>query len=289
MGYSVNHPDLEKLFSELKVAKPAAKELPHRLQIDDLHLRDIGLWLQFTTAIGFPVFHGKEPLNVFTTDKYELILNDITFSGKKENSCYPFDLKFGDSYDETVRKLGAKPNQKNKANPTGFVLYFFTEEFRIIVYTDDDKNLESVWVRIIDSADKKRIELKKRIKEQTKLITTENVNKLKKLTSELPTENWKLRMNDGDTAFTNKNIGLSETALKEFIDLIVEAVIAKKANKIIAAVKKTTQTFNKLNDKHDNFIETLEREELAAFIQQVVELTGFQLNGVDINEEWREW
>jgi len=290
MGYSVNHPDLEKLFIELKVAKPTVKELKHGVQIDYLLPPDSGLMLQFTTAIAFPNFHGKDPLKVFTNDKYELILNDISFSDKTGNGCsYPFDLKFGDSYETIVKKLVAKPNQKSKASPAGFVLYFFTEEFRILAYTDDDKNLESVWVRIIESTDKKRIELKKKIKEQTKLITTENVDKLRQLTYELPTESWKIRMSEGDTSFTNINIELSETVLKEFIDLILKAVTAKKANKILAAVKKTTLAFNNLNDKHENFIETMEREELVAFMQRAVELTGFQLAGVDITEEWREW
>jgi hypothetical protein len=290
MGYSVNHPDFEKLFTELKVAKPFAKEVKHGLQIDDLHLRDIGLWLQFTTAIGYPIFHGKEPLNIFTNDKYELILNDISFFDKTGNYCsYPFDLKFGDSYEATVRKIGIRPIQKSKAHPTGFVLCFFTEEFRILVYTDDDKNLESVWVRVIESTDKKRIELKKRIKDQTKLITTENVDKVRQLTDELPTESWKIRMSEGDTSFTKKNIELSETVLNEFIGLVLDAVAAKKVNKIIAAVKKTTLAFNKLNDKNENFIETMEREELVAFMQRAVELTGFQVDGVDITEEWREW
>lgn len=40
----------------------------------------------------------------------------------------------------------------------------------------------------------------------------------------------------------------------------------------------------------DNFIETMEREELAEFIEKAARLAGLEIeDGYDITEEWREW
>jgi hypothetical protein len=47
---------------------------------------------------------------------------------------------------------------------------------------------------------------------------------------------------------------------------------------------------NKINKKHDHFIETLEREELSNFINSIVRKTGLETDSnIDITEEWREW
>jgi hypothetical protein len=54
-------------------------------------------------------------------------------------------------------------------------------------------------------------------------------------------------------------------------------------------VKAIVTSFNKLNRKHRNFIETMEREELAAFIDTLARATGYDAGGQDITTEWRAW
>ncbi|UKS27290.1 hypothetical protein LOZ80_38655 [Paenibacillus sp. HWE-109] len=45
-----------------------------------------------------------------------------------------------------------------------------------------------------------------------------------------------------------------------------------------------------MNEENDYFIETMEREELAEFIDKVAQLAGLEVEeGQDITEEWREW
>lgn len=62
-----------------------------------------------------------------------------------------------------------------------------------------------------------------------------------------------------------------------------------KATPIYNSVKKLVLALNKLNLKHDLRIETLEREELATFINDVVRATGLDAGNVDLTEAWREW
>lgn len=41
---------------------------------------------------------------------------------------------------------------------------------------------------------------------------------------------------------------------------------------------------NKINEKHDGFIETVEREELCVFLDEVVRMTGLEVVG-DLTEQ----
>ena len=289
LGHSVNHPDFQPIFEQLNYKKPVAVEAKHGLNIDRPFFHEIGLAFVFTTQIGLTNNYVISPKSVFTRDKYELILQEVSFYDKGRNNIpYPFQLKFGDSYEETVKKIGVKSTEKSKTAKGGYLFYYYTGISQLLVYTDDDKKLESVIVRVMEQLDQKRLERKKKFKELSKLINTDNIGKIQKLKEDLLTEEWRIRLKEDDPSFTEKNIQLSETALIEFIDSVIKATEEEKANKILAAVKKVVVTFNKLNDKYE-FIDTMEREELVDFIIKIVELTGFKVEGADITDEWREW
>ncbi|MGF6355815.1 sugar-specific transcriptional regulator TrmB [Paenibacillus sp. 4624] len=87
---------------------------------------------------------------------------------------------------------------------------------------------------------------------------------LQNLFQEKPTKRWNHRMiEDGDERFTEERIRMSE---------------------------KVVVTFNEMNEAHDYFIETMEREELADFIDKAAKLAGLHIKeDEDITEEWREW
>ena len=105
-----------------------------------------------------------------------------------------------------------------------------------------------------------------------------------------PTSNWRHRLNDGDSIFNNSNILESETILDSFIDNLTIATKSKKASSIYTTAKKVTESFNKVNQKHNDFIGTKEREELVQFIENAIKLTGVKIDsGVDITEDWRQW
>lgn len=103
----------------------------------------------------------------------------------------------------------------------------------------------------------------------------------------LPTQEWRIRMDDGDGQFTEENLAATEKVLQNYID---ELFVLQEPceEKIIKKVKETVLRLNALNEIYDFFIETLEREELCDFIIDKAQEAGLETEE-DITEEWREW
>lgn len=121
------------------------------------------------------------------------------------------------------------------------------------------------------------------VEEETEPIP-QNKNRNEQL---LLTQKWTMRMGEGDDQFTEESIAKTEVVLHSYADEI--SLLQEPSNKrIIEKVKKTVLSLNALNEKHDFFIETLEREELCAFIIEKAQQAGLDTKE-DITEEWREW
>nr|WP_233569573.1 hypothetical protein [Planomicrobium sp. Y74] len=103
----------------------------------------------------------------------------------------------------------------------------------------------------------------------------------------LPTQEWRMRMEDGDDEFTEESIAETETVLQDFLATLAH-LQAPSEKKIIKKVKEVVLRLNVLNEKYDFFIETLEREELHDFIMEKAQQAGLETDE-DITEEWREW
>lgn len=103
----------------------------------------------------------------------------------------------------------------------------------------------------------------------------------------LPTQEWRIRMDDGDDQFTEGNIAATETVLQDY-RVGLSNLIEPSEKEIIKKVKETVLRLNVLNEKHDYFIETLEREELHDFLMEHAQQAGLETDE-DIIEEWREW
>ena len=117
---------------------------------------------------------------------------------------------------------------------------------------------------------------------------------LEKFKSEMPTERWRKSMSDTefpDEFFTEENIAETEKILVNYIDSLANIRDENEQGKIMKLVEEVVVKFNELNGEHDYFIETLEREELAEFIQLVAVSAGLVLENEydDVTEEWREW
>lgn len=64
----------------------------------------------------------------------------------------------------------------------------------------------------------------------------------------------------------------------------------KDPEQIMKAVEEVVVSFNEMNVTNNYFIETMEREELADFIDKAARLAGLDIGeDEDITEEWREW
>lgn len=103
----------------------------------------------------------------------------------------------------------------------------------------------------------------------------------------LPTQEWRMRMDEGDDEFTEENIAATETVLRGYTDGL-SCFQEPSEKQIIQEVKKVVLRLNALNEEYDFFIETLEREELQDFIMEKAQQVGLEIDE-DITEEWREW
>ncbi len=223
----------------------------------------------------------------------ESILEEINFGGTGKGIVYPyslpFGLNFGDSRDTVKEKVGIRKAESGQAS-YGSYLVFYTADYRLMTAFDFDEKL--IWVRVkpYEINFLRKQELTRSLKSQNGNLDVKAVDRLTAFKESSPTAAWKERLSDGDTNFTAENIRAIETHLSLFIDQLCKATTERKAAAVYAAVKKLTIAINGVNNKHDGFIETLEREELGAYIHEAVRMTGFQLEDeVDLTEEWREW
>ncbi|WP_046173587.1 hypothetical protein [Domibacillus indicus] len=109
-----------------------------------------------------------------------------------------------------------------------------------------------------------------------------------KLIQQKPTLEWRRRMEEGDDLFTDEAINAADVILDSYISRLKELEDRPAEAAIMENVKEVVSRFNELNDQHDYFIETMEREELAEFIQEGAKIAGLKTKE-DITEEWREW
>jgi hypothetical protein len=116
---------------------------------------------------------------------------------------------------------------------------------------------------------------------------------LKFLLNEKPTKLWKDRMIEfGDDLFTEERLELCDKALDSFINRLetIDPDSDERNEEIMNCVEEIVIAFNELNDENDYFIETMEREELAEFIDNAAKTVGLEVqDGLDITEKWRDW
>ncbi len=256
--------------------------------------KEVGIFLEFDGYTRYKREYG-EPCIIFDTTNDELILDEITIDNnflknrKSTLTELPFGLLLGDSSEVVLKKLIKKPYDKTLTS-YGHCWWTRFEEFRILTALSPD--LELIWVRIMKLTfdEKEKVRLKKYLSQQNKNISPLNDKLILEYGDKLPTSAWKLRKAEGDDIFTEKAISDVEVQLKEYLQTLSELTKQKKAVGIYNSIKKIVNTLNKINDKNDSFIETLEREELCDFINNVVRKTGLEIEeSIDLTEEWREW
>ncbi|WP_339293208.1 hypothetical protein MKY48_13905 [Paenibacillus sp. FSL W8-0187] len=115
--------------------------------------------------------------------------------------------------------------------------------------------------------------------------------KLQELFKEKPTKLWNERMIEfGDDLFTPERLDLCDKLIDNYLNKLISIQESDDQEKIMKLVEEIVIAFNELNEKNDYFIETMEREELAEFIEKAAILAGLKVEeDQDITEEWREW
>ena|ERR1700742_823392 len=104
------------------------------------------------------------------------------------------------------------------------------------------------------------------------------------ITTPRPTIYWREQLDEGSDFFTDEAIRKSDQLLDTYLQSLN---IAKDESAIWKAIEDVVKAFDELNIEHDYFIETMEREDLAEYIQKAAEAAGLFYDG-DVTEEWRE-
>jgi len=115
---------------------------------------------------------------------------------------------------------------------------------------------------------------------------TKLAGKMEDFKIEKPTEWWQKELNKGSDFYTQEAIDESNQLIQAFL---VHLDIAQNDTMIWLAIENVVIGFNNANTKYDYFIETMEREDLAEYIQRSALYAGLVYKG-DVTEEWRtEW
>lgn len=109
---------------------------------------------------------------------------------------------------------------------------------------------------------------------------------VERLWAERPTLIWENRMNEGDDVYTIEIIFAVDAVLRRYVTALTHADGTEAS--VLAAVRDVVLRLNEIDEDHDHFIETVEREDLYDFIQAGAVLAGYETTE-DVTEEWREW
>ena len=296
LGKSILSADLNSFMKKFGLPTDPEKNLDYHGKVYDTSSdsKKNGIYMNFDGYDRHKLEYG-EPKSVTRQPKDELFLDEITvdnnFLKNKKPSLVdlPFGLFLGDNQEIVLQKLGKKPYDKSLTS-YGHCWWTQFDEFRILTALSPD--FELIWVRILKLtlAEKEKIKLKKYLSQQNKNIKSESSKRILEYSDKLPTIEWNRRKGEGDDLFTDKGIVAVESLLKEYLLTLSELTTKGKAASIYNSIKKIVTSLNKINDKNGGFIETLEREELCEFINNVVRETGLDIDkNIDLTEEWREW
>ena len=228
-----------------------------------------------------------EPLSMVDQARDELILDALHL----EKKALPFGLRAGDRAATIIVAIGRKPFERSKGPAYGEAWYFRRDDLQLIVALDHGRRL--LWLRASRLPEHKRkaVALQKALRAQNAHLRAISVRALRGYHANLPTRAWKRRMAAGDASFTEAGIAHASAALRAFVTIVACAAKKKNAAAIHGAVKRGVRALNRVNAKAGgDLIGTTEREELCAFIHDLVGATGLEVpERLDLTEEWREW
>lgn len=290
LGYSIKSKEIRAAMRTLRMRAPRARidSAGDKYEATSTNpKKDISLVFD-----GYRRYHRDfgDPLFVSDTTGDELILTAISLDGVRKAStiALPFGLSPGDPAAALIAKLGRKPTEKSSDVAYGHAWWFRFDEYRLLVGLDPKLRVLLVRVFRLTSSERAKVRLRRDLRKQNANIRPDSASSI--LATELPTVKWQWRKAAGDTSFTREGIKGTAVLLKAFLLGVADHVRHKSASGIYGSVKRVVRSLNRLNARHEGFIETMEREELCEFINETVRATGLEtVQHADLTEEWRQW
>jgi hypothetical protein len=198
----------------------------------------------------------------------------------------PFGLSLGDTGDQIVATLGRRPRERSSGTSYAHAWWFVKDGFRFLTALDDRQRL--IWARF-HRIDRETGAAMARKRAAPMALDTQCTAALDALTRKRPTLAW-AKPGRKDARFTPTALTRSDALLAAFVTELAAAAGTGKPARVLAAVKKVTTAFNRLNPEAAYFIETEEREELCAYIDALVRKTGYRIaKDEDLTRARREW
>ncbi|MCX6319574.1 MAG: hypothetical protein NTW29_20015 [Bacteroidetes bacterium] len=288
-GYSEFSPEFKELLPKLHISldRPEISICWRRFQSSKWDLS-----LSCTAKNNYICDFGPV-VKEYASDFDECFFEEINFGGTGQGVKYPhhlpYDLNWGNNAALVQQKIPIRKSESGSASYGSYMIFNF-EDYSFLTAFDNSNELIWLRVKLLEISFKRKRELTKSLRQQNKNLVIPNISDFKLLKERSPITAWANRMKEGDNKFTIKSIADAENLLHAFLESLLIATEQKKASSIYSATRKLTQGFNKLNDKYQSCIETLEREELVNYIHDAIRLTGFIIEPeIDLTEEWREW
>lgn len=277
LGHSIKAPVVKAVMRALGVKAPSARSATRDYEGNILDAEANGTrgGMTFMGQLRYAQDYGP-PRSRTSRDDNELILSEIDFN--RRGVALPYGLRLGDSQAEVVEKLGKKPREKSSTE-YGTAWWFYVATSKLIAAFDRAGRLKFLRAFGLDLAEQRRAAASKKA----------FVLKVPSARKKRPTAAWTRRMRQGDTAFTTAAIAKADALLVAYLASITDLAKAQKQAGLLPATKRLVTALNTLNRQHrGGLIETMEREELCAFIDATLRATGIDPGG-DVTEPWREW
>ena len=254
----------------------------------------------FERDVGVPLVLVADRPEAMIVQSIELSNTDPMKPGETGRYGFPLPLglEFGDDHETVGAKLAAKSSRKTATGGSPdfscvrFACDYWLGETRIITRLDGESRLHEIGVQLMPRFMREARERRKSLRLESRNIEPGNVSKVEALRASIPTPRWRDSMNDvedPDQLFTEEAIGQVDAALARFVGDMAAATSKRSAPQIYSSVKRVILALNRINAR-TGMIETLERDELGVWIDEVIRATGFVLKeGEDITLEWRDW
>ena len=166
---------------------------------------------------------------------------------------------------------------------------FIEDACIVTVMFDEDKTFNTVTFAKLDETTATQITFFAELPKQKENLVAGFDSPKRALLAAHPVLAWRERQHD-DPLFTDANLEEAERAVVAFLEAVEVGVQKRSPTLIVNAAKAFTRAFNKINRRYESCVETSEREELCAFVDQTLRATGLTMpEGFDITFEWRDW
>ncbi|MFC5820640.1 hypothetical protein [Nonomuraea harbinensis] len=112
-----------------------------------------------------------------------------------------------------------------------------------------------------------------------------------------PTDTWRAHVADFAAPYPEPFVAAAERVLTSF-EAEVRRFGSPSDDEVLAAIRRVVEGLNAVDGTHDHDFDTVEREELCEFIDDVLTEAGIDLDGLaarrgikrfELTDEWRDW